>query len=235
MAQPLVALVGGDEFRPRTTTSTSTCSSGSERDVPRVAILPTAAREMRPALPRSTASATSRRLGAEAIAVMAVDKPSANDERLVAELDGVDLVYLAGGDPLYLLETLRDSLLWQRLSAPLSTRDAPLPAPAPARWCWARRWATEGSGRRRSACCRASAPCRTSRNGAQDALPRLEKRSVERGLTLLGIDGATGCVGWGGDWEVGGPGAVTVIRAGRVGGLPQRRRDIDPRRAARGS
>lgn len=48
----------------------------------------------------------------------------------------------------------------------------------------------------------------------EQALPRLEKRSIERGLTLLGIDAATGCVGWGDDWEVRGPGVVTVIRGG---------------------
>jgi cyanophycinase-like exopeptidase len=212
MAQPLVALIGGDEFRPQDDDLDKYLLERLGRDVPRVAILPTAAKDA-PRLAAEHGVRHFQRLGAEAIAVMAVDRRGADDERLVAELDGVDLVYLAGGDPLYLLETLRDSLLWRRLLDGLPQGRAIAGSSAGAMVLgqtmgYRGEW-TAALGLLPGIC----ALPHFQEWGA-DALPRLEKRSAERGLTLLGIDGATGCVGWSGDWEVRGPGVVTVIRRG---------------------
>ncbi len=212
MAQPLVALVGGDEFRPQDDDLDRYLLERLERDVPRVAILPTAARDA-PRLAAEHGVRHFQSLGAEAIAVMAVDKRSANDERLVAELDGIDLVYLAGGDPLFLLETLRGSHLWQRLSSARPEGCALAGSSAGAMVLgeamgYQGKW-TEALGLLPGIC----ALPHFQEWGAE-ALPRLEKSSAKGGLTLLGIDGATGCVGWGGEWDVRGPGAVTVIRRG---------------------
>ncbi|MGA2285095.1 MAG: Type 1 glutamine amidotransferase-like domain-containing protein [Dehalococcoidia bacterium] len=212
MAQPLIALVGGDEFRPQDDDLDRYLLNRLHRDVPRVAILPTAARDA-PRLAAEHGVRHFQRLGAEAIAVMAVDRLSADDERLAAELDGVDLVYLAGGDPLYLLETLRDSLLWRRLLGGLTEGRAITGSSAGAMVLgqtmgYRGEW-TEALGLLLGVCVLPH-----FQEWGAEALPRLEKRSEERGLTLLGIDGATGCVGWGGEWEVKGPGVVTVIRRG---------------------
>ncbi len=212
MAQPLVALVGGDEFRPETAEVDRYLIERLERDVPRVAVLPTAARD-NPRLAAANGVRHFRGLGAEAIAVMAVDRRGADDKRLAAELDGVDLVYLAGGDPLFLLETLRGSLLWQRLANALPQGCALAGSSAGAMVLgkamgYQGEW-TEALGLLPGIC----ALPHFEKWGAQ-ALPRLKESSSKWGLTLLGIDGATGCVGWGGEWDVRGPGAVTVIRRG---------------------
>ncbi|MGD0114428.1 MAG: Type 1 glutamine amidotransferase-like domain-containing protein [Dehalococcoidia bacterium] len=212
MAQPLIALVGGDEFRPPDDDLDRYLLERLGRDVPRVAILPTAARDA-PRLAAEHGVRHFQTLGADAIAVMAVDKRSADDERLVAELDGVDLAYLAGGDPLFLLETLRDSLLWRRLTSALPEGCAIAGSSAGAMVLgqtmgYQGKW-TEALGLLPGICALPH-----FQEWGREALPRLEKRSSERGLTLLGIDGATGCVGRGRDWEVRGPGVVTVIRGG---------------------
>jgi cyanophycinase len=212
MAQPLVALVGGDEFRPPDDDLDRYLLKRLQRDVPRVAILPTAARDA-PRLAAEHGVRHFQSLGAEAIAIMAVDRRSADDDRLAAELDGVDLVYLAGGDPLFLLETLRDSLLWRRLLDGLTEGRAVAGSSAGAMVLgqtmgYQGKW-TEALGLLPGICVLPH-----FQEWGREALPRLEKRSSERGLTLLGVDGATGCVGWGRDWEVRGPGVVTVIRRG---------------------
>jgi cyanophycinase-like exopeptidase len=212
MAQPLVALVGGDEFRPETAEVDRYLIERLERDVPRVAVLPTAARD-NPRLAADNGVRHFRGLGAEAVAVMVVDKRSADDERLAAELDGVDLVYLAGGDPLYLLKALRGSLLWQRLSSALPQGCALAGSSAGAMVLgemmgYQGKW-TAALGLLPGICALPH-----FEEWGQDALPRLKESSTKWGLTLLGINGATGCIGWGRDWEVRGPGVVTVIQRG---------------------
>jgi cyanophycinase len=46
---------------------------------------------------------------------MIVDAPSANDSSLVSRLESAQLIYIAGGDPGYLLQCLRSSLAWQAM------------------------------------------------------------------------------------------------------------------------
>ncbi len=133
MPQPLLALIGGDEFRPPDDVLDRYLLERLARHPPRVAILPTAARDA-PRLAADHGVHHFQRLGADATAVMALDRHDADDERIAAGIDGVDLVYLAGGDPVHLLETLRGSLLWQRLVDWLQGRGFS-PAPALAPWC----------------------------------------------------------------------------------------------------
>lgn len=113
MAGPL-ALVGSGEFLPSTEEvdrSLLSFDGGS----PRVAIIPTAAglegdasieRWMRLGIEHYD------RLGATPIPVAAIDPASANDPDLAVLVDNADLIYFSGGDPLYVTETLRSSLVW---------------------------------------------------------------------------------------------------------------------------
>jgi cyanophycinase len=52
-------------------------------------------------------------LGAEVQAVRIVDRDSANDPCWEPILGQADLIYFSGGDPSYLLETMKDSLAWR--------------------------------------------------------------------------------------------------------------------------
>lgn len=114
MAGPL-ALVGSGEFLPSTEVVDRSLVS-FESASPRVAIVPTAAgHEGSASVERwmSLGTAHYDRLGAIPVPVPAVDIASANDPDLALLVDGADLIYFSGGDPLYITNTLRSSLVWQ--------------------------------------------------------------------------------------------------------------------------
>jgi cyanophycinase len=56
--------------------------------------------------------AQAERLGVEPVVVPVNDRADAQDATLAAQVAGAGLVYLSGGDPGYLADTLRDSAVW---------------------------------------------------------------------------------------------------------------------------
>ena len=60
------------------------------------------------------------RLGATAEAVPVVDRACANDPALAAVIAGANFVYLSGGKPDYLYQTLAGSLAWGAIQAVLA-------------------------------------------------------------------------------------------------------------------
>jgi peptidase E len=211
VAAPLVALAGGDEFRPPMAEADRYVIQRIGKATVRVAILPTAAAPENAPLAAENGVRYFRDLGSEAASVMIVDSVSANDERLVGELDGVDLVYVAGGDPRFLLETLRDSLVWQRLAKAIgegcvlagSSAGAMVVGEA---MFYRREW-TPALGLLPGICVLPH-----FQEWGAEVLPELREASRERGIALFGIDVSTACVGWGTRWDVVGPGSATVIR-----------------------
>jgi cyanophycinase len=55
------------------------------------------------------------RLGVAVEALPVVDRASANDETLAGRISHANFIYLSGGKPGYLADTLRDSLAWQAI------------------------------------------------------------------------------------------------------------------------
>jgi cyanophycinase-like exopeptidase len=55
------------------------------------------------------------RLGVEAVIVQVNDRDDANRADLAALISGAGLIYLSGGDPRYLANTLRDTLVWDAI------------------------------------------------------------------------------------------------------------------------
>ncbi|GAB4416277.1 MAG: hypothetical protein Kow002_01960 [Anaerolineales bacterium] len=83
---------------------------------PRVVCLPTAAgQESQASIERwmQMGKTHFQRLGADVQAAPVIDKESANHSRWAALLENADLIYFSGGNPIYLKETLQDSLAWQ--------------------------------------------------------------------------------------------------------------------------
>ncbi|MCU1463483.1 MAG: cyanophycinase [Acidimicrobiales bacterium] len=81
----------------------------------RAAFLPTAAGEEGDAVVDSWIDLGRqhfRRLGVEPIPVRVVDRADADDAELANLIGGAGLVYLSGGNPGYLAETLRDTKVW---------------------------------------------------------------------------------------------------------------------------
>lgn len=114
MAGPL-AIVGSGEFLSSTEAVDRALVSFEQDPPPRVAVVPTAAGlEGRASIDRwiSLGVERYRSLGAQPVAVPAVDEASANDPELAALIDACDLIYFSGGDPAYVTATMRDSLVW---------------------------------------------------------------------------------------------------------------------------
>jgi cyanophycinase-like exopeptidase len=57
-----------------------------------------------------------KRLNIEQVFVPAFDRTSANNPEIVDLVDDAALIYLSGGDPIYLTQTLRDTLLLERIN-----------------------------------------------------------------------------------------------------------------------
>ncbi len=112
-----VALIGGNEFRRASDALDLALLDLAGGPGTSVAILPTAATNENPEVVGEHGLRHFSRLGAEAEKVLVVDDESANDPDLAAILTAHHLIYFTGGDPAYLLETLRGSLAWQAVLA----------------------------------------------------------------------------------------------------------------------
>ena len=116
----LIALVGGDEFRRGCEAMDAVILEATGARRPRVSIVPTAAAAQNPAKAASNGVSYFSALGADASVVMALGPADSADPDLMAPLEHADVVYLAGGDPAHLLNTLRDSLLLDALHGALA-------------------------------------------------------------------------------------------------------------------
>jgi cyanophycinase len=93
----------------------SNCCAENNRK-PRVVCLPTAAgREGDVSVNRWSKMGLEHftRLGADAQALPVIDSASANDPNHAAIVEAADIVYFSGGNPNYLYQTMKDSLVWR--------------------------------------------------------------------------------------------------------------------------
>jgi cyanophycinase len=205
-----IALVGGEEFTGPAEAFDRELLALIDAKTPNVAILPTAAQPENSYLAAAHGIAHFRRLDADPYGVMIADRVTANAPVLVEELAGADVVYLTGGWPAHLFESLRDTLAWKRV---LEMHEAGM--------------MLAGSSAGAMVLCEVMAFEGKEISGlglvqGVTVLPHFEKADAERiekiandakqGMTYLGIDAATGCVRVGDDWRVSGPGRVHVIR-----------------------
>lgn len=114
----LIALLGSGEYLPvmNEVDAFLLANCGANGRKPRVVCLPTAAgkegdasvnRWMNMGVDHFT------KLGAEVQAVPVTDKETANDLNHASAVEEADLVYFSGGDPMYLYQTMKDSMVWQ--------------------------------------------------------------------------------------------------------------------------
>ncbi len=213
MAGPLL-LAGGAEFDGRMADADKAVIDKLSVERARVVILPTANQD-HPALAAANGVAHFLTLGVDAIDVQITDKSSAEDERLVAKLAEADFVYMAGGNPLYLLETLK-------ASAALETM--------------LRRWrdgmALGGSSAGAMVLCQVVFVQQQWADGwgilpGTVTLPHFNQRDeawaerarqavTARGLTGLAIDESTACLWLDGQWQAVGPGRVQLLTSSGI-------------------
>jgi cyanophycinase len=113
----VLALIGSGEYLPAMA-AVDRQLLGFLGAAPRVVCLPTAAgregdKKIDDWMRRGVDHFAS--LGAEAEPIRVWDRASANDAALAARIANADFVYLSGGKPSYLYDTLQGSLAWQAI------------------------------------------------------------------------------------------------------------------------
>jgi cyanophycinase len=114
----LIALLGSGEYLPvmDDVDRYLLANCGAQGRKPRVVCLPTAAgREGDASVTRWSTMGVEHfsRLGADVRAVPVIDAQSANDLEHASAVEEADLIYFSGGDPGYLHQTMKDSLVWK--------------------------------------------------------------------------------------------------------------------------
>ena len=210
-----LALVGGAEFRRGCEQADRVLLDALGGAGARVAILPTAAAaEGSPRLAAANGVQHFKRLGADAFGVMVVDDTTANDPALAAQLAAAQLVYIAGGDPGYLLRALKDSRVWRAMLE-----------------AWRSGAVMAGSSAGAMVLCETMWNPRTRRTEPALGLVRHAlviphhrpgsawARQVKTELgdhTLLGIAEETALIWDGAAWQVHGPGDVVIYSQGET-------------------
>lgn len=114
----LIALLGSGEYLPvmEDIDRHLLDSLNLNGRAPRVVCLPTAAGQEGEASVNRWSDMGVRhfqRLGAQVQPAFVIDSHSANDPGWASLLEAADLIYFSGGNPTYLLETMRGSLAWE--------------------------------------------------------------------------------------------------------------------------
>jgi len=112
-----VALVGSGEYGEHMLPTEQRLLEGRP---PRYVQIPTAAAPEGPerlAYWTQLGRAQADRLGVHAVPLVVHDRAEANDPDVAAQVDGAGLIYLSGGHPGFLADTLRDTALWRAIEA----------------------------------------------------------------------------------------------------------------------
>lgn len=215
----LLAVVGGDEFKPGNEEQDRALAAAAGGGP--AFVVPTAAARQGPEQAVDNAVRWFGSLGLELRALPVLKRVDANSKQLAELARGGGFFYLTGGDPGLVAEVLRGSRVWAAIFE-----------------AWRGGAALAGSSAGAMALCshtliRASWPNRFNRRPADAlgvvpdtaVLPHFDTfghrwvESAQRelpGVSLLGVDERTAALWRDGTWRAAGPGAVTVIKEGRT-------------------
>ena len=157
-------------------------------------------------------------LGAkDVVSIPLIDKVSANDETIVASLRDAKLIYLLGGFPHYLGQTLKDTPAWEAAVEAYQNGAVIAGSSAEAMVLCGLYYDPEAGGAHEGLGLVPNALVLPHHNTfGKSWAPRLTKQLPD--VTLIGIDEATGMIDDGerNSWTVYGRGAVTLYRKDQV-------------------
>ena len=215
-----LALVGGDEFHPG-----NERQDGILRDAcaGRPAyIVATAAQEYAAGAVEAARNWFSS-IGLEVRELRIRNKEDADSATLAAEAAGAGLVYIAGGDPGFVVEVLRASAVWKAIAsawrAGAALAGSSAGAMALCQWCLVQTsWPGEIDERSVDALgLIPGCAILPHFDVLGDAWIPWAQEGLESDATVIGIDERTAAVLRDGRWEVFGPGAVTILQGSQRG------------------
>lgn len=221
MSHGPVALVGAGEFLPAMAEVDLGLLSATGRPRPRVALLPTASFPDGAAVfARWQAIGVEHfeALGAEVEPVPVRDRVDADDAAHAQAIGEADLVYLSGGQPDYLIESLEGTrvgrALWDasRSGAILAGCSAGAMALADRQWSFRRRQLPWPLRWRRALGIVPGVAVIPHYDAWPEPVCALMALQAPQGAAILGIDEDTAVVGNGDAWQVQGRSRVTVWR-----------------------
>jgi len=207
---PLI-LAGGAEFDDRMAVADRVWLKLLALGMPKLGLLPTA-NEDRPEIAARNGARHFRRLVTEAEPLMVTAAASAANEEIVGQIESLDAVYMAGGNPTYLAHTLAGSPVWQaigrrwREGMGLGGSSAGAMALCEAIYVQ-ERW-VEGLALVRGL---VVLPHFNRRDDA--AAERARQAVATRGFIGLGVDESTAAIWHAGAWRAAGLGRVVVLGA----------------------
>ena len=206
-----LALIGGDEFRRGCEAMDEAILKETGKSSPVVLIVPTAAAFENPRRAAENGVAYFNALGADARPTMVLNKCDAESAEFASEIQSADVVYLTGGSPAHLLETLRESALLAAILGGLEhgavLAGSSAGAMAMGSWMRFREW--------RPALGIADGIASLPHHERYDpsVVSRELRESAPDDLTaVLGIDGRSGAISGLEGWTALGAGHVTVYR-----------------------
>ena len=207
-----IGLVGGEEFRTGCEEMDREIMRASGQEPARVLVIPTAA-VTGPAKAANDGVTHFGSLGGDAGQLMVLDRSQADDPSFVEPSGDAGVVYFTGGSPDHLLATLRDSHLLKIILAAVDNGAVLAGSSAGAMVLGSFMRRPRGGGWV-EALGLVPGVAVLPHHERQDPVEISQglRAQAPAGLTVLGIDARTGCLGRPGQWRVVGSGKVTVYQ-----------------------
>jgi cyanophycinase len=214
-----IALHGGGEFQRGSEIGDRRMVVAAGGADARVIVVPTAAAREYPEIAARHGVAWFKQIGARADAAMVVDARSANDSAIVATIESATLIYLPGGDPVLLVETLRGSPAWHAIATAHERGVSIGGASAGAMALGVRTWNPHTGGLIDGL---GLIPIVTLPHFGAETLDRARalRQQLDRATRLFGIAERTSAIWDGSKWNVWGPGDVIEIGIDEVRHYP---------------
>src|SRR5512143_1286113 len=205
-----LALHGGGEFQRGSEIGDRRLVVAAGGADARVIIVPAAAAREYPEMAARHGVQWCRQSGAQADAAMVVDARSADDSAIVAKVESATLIYLPGGDPVMLVETLRHSQAWRAIVTARERGVSIGGASAGAMALGGKMWNPRTGGLIDGL---GLIPIVTLPHFEAERIDRAQalRQQLDRATRLFGIAERTSAIWDGSNWNVWGPGEVVEV------------------------